>query len=254
MTAAHEPPHGYAPQTCAGIGWVSFDQARDPQSLSESFQAPEFRCFGLRLAQQLGQGAEDMGFADAGAQHRASKMNSRSIAAEDESDREFSPVPEQTLKLFCAGQLSMITPRLSSAGSQLSFGNGSPELARSAHSQPPREPCFTRCVGFCVRLDAINEAQDGNDVDAQPNMEEENAITAAQVVENAYSGAQHVGQRVEAIAKFVGGYSARQTWRSPQQLTADTTRTLQRICNQSAKITQRSGKFLGQAASYPFSE
>lgn len=238
-------------QTCAGLGWVKLDRTGDPGADGQT-EVPAVRCVGMRFSQQLapaggGRAAEAAAGSRSRSVEAAGKGLSRSLGS------------EQTWALVCAGQLSMIMPPVTPAGSPLATATA---VSRTPQLEPPWAPCHVHCDGISFRLEkvmaadssaaasstAINEA-------SQPQREElpaSSTLAAAgesDLLRVALRGAEAVAGRASSILWSVTGATHES---GPGRLAADTASTARRICAQAGKIAKRSAEHVGRIALLPW--
>lgn len=261
MAAPPGPPHPGELQTCAGIGWVKLDrlgggtQAAAPTAVLS--EAPAVRCVGFRVSKPLAPAAGgqllEPRAAPGPAKAAAAVAATARAAATKEGATAGDQVAEQTWALICAGQLSMIMPPTTAAGSQLATAI---MASRTPQLEPPWAPCHLHCDGISFRVEKVVADGAAAEGDGTPLRREEAVAGAAapvlgeaELLRAAFRGAEAVASRASSIVWSVRG-ATHET--GPSRLAMNTAGQAKRICLQAGKIAKRSVEHVGRIVTLPW--
>mmetsp|Transcript_35809 Transcript_35809/g.92505 ORF Transcript_35809/g.92505 Transcript_35809/m.92505 type:complete len:304 (-) Transcript_35809:158-1069(-) len=256
-------------QTCAGLGWVRFDQgASQPASLAGA-QIPTVRCVGLRLSQPV-----DPAPASSGRRSSQSTAGSEGAGA---AAGGLAKAREASVALVCAGQLSMVVRTAAAASSAASAATLS-----GGHHAPLSAPFNIRCNGLSIRMEqAVSASASGNgSAQGQPAGAESSfgALAAApreaprlsglfaslaaalRQASSPFTFSPELWQPVSRVAESVTNRAtalqaaveqSAQEFEGPTKFFQKTFAMAGRITARAAKIAQRSAELVGRAAALP---
>mmetsp|Transcript_34476 Transcript_34476/g.98972 ORF Transcript_34476/g.98972 Transcript_34476/m.98972 type:complete len:305 (-) Transcript_34476:164-1078(-) len=257
-------------QTCAGLGWVRFDQgASQPASLAGA-QIPTVRCVGLRLSQPVDP-------APASGSGRRSSQSTAGSEGTGTAAGGLAKAREASVALVCAGQLSMVVRTAAAAASAASAASPS-----GGQHAPLSAPFNIRCNGLSIRMEqAVSASASGNgSAQGQPAGAESSfgALAAAPREAPRLSGlfaslaaalrgtsspftlSPELWQPVSRVAESVTNRAtaleaaveqSAQEFEGPTKFFQKTFAMAGRITARAAKIAQRSAELVGRAAALP---
>mmetsp|Transcript_87500 Transcript_87500/g.245702 ORF Transcript_87500/g.245702 Transcript_87500/m.245702 type:complete len:286 (+) Transcript_87500:84-941(+) len=259
--APASPSHdGPELQTCAGVGWVTFDHSDGTIQASGGdlgYRMPLLRCFGSSASQQLASGRRT----SAGDSEHSSAATSLAPTSRGAGDNGLHEVSDDTRMVVCAGQLSMLMPlsragadRGSTAGTDAVTGAGSCSGSTwVSHNLWDR--CRLRCSGISVRLDEVERSEVAKGrPQPRPTVDDDDGeeLPDTSLWEFAEDLAKTSARGVESVVRRAGtiladtGTAAHEA--GPQQFVRNTANTAGKIFARAAKIARRSVEQVGSIA------